>query len=292
VALRITIDAFSCRPNPMFVLDGRQAQEALARLRPARKLKKRDLPLFHPSTLGYRGLIIEQIGAHVRWLPKVFRLVNGGFIGPGLSHRPADEQFESVFFERSGLICNMRFASPLLRHFPVEERPLREKKEQRTGGRAPLPPLSSCACAPLYEPSWWNDGGEVQRCNNCYNYATNYRTDTYAQPGLAGGKMFVACTSAAYRAAAKKDGLIDDPGANNRCPGDGHLVALVVRPGWDCHWYRKGRDGLWTHKRASDPATNLDNSRRIILDPRTADRGEYTEFCTFMVVRHGHIKVK
>ena len=30
------------------------------------------------------------------------------------------------------------------------------------------------------EPSWWNDGGQKQFANNCYNYSTNYRTDTFA----------------------------------------------------------------------------------------------------------------
>jgi len=33
------------------------------------------------------------------------------------------------------------------------------------------------------------------------------------------------------------------------------------------------------------------NSGVTIPDPRTADRGGYTNFCTFMVVMHGHIKI-
>ena len=28
-----------------------------------------------------------------------------------------------------------------------------------------------------------------------------------------------------------------------------------------------------------------------ISDPRNANRGPYTDFCTFMVVMHGHIKI-
>ncbi len=81
------------------------------------------------------------------------------------------------------------------------------------------------------------------------------------------------------------------PIANNKCPGEGHLVALVIAPGWDFPWYRKGRNGLWTHKPGGTPVTNLDNSGVTIPDPRTADRGPYTQFCTFMVVMHGHIKI-
>ena len=69
-------------------------------------------------------------------------------------------------------------------------------------------------------------------------------------------------------------------------------VALVMAPGYDYHWYRKGRNGYWTHKPGGTPATNIDNSGNLIPDPRTADRGVYTQFCTFMVVMHGHIKLK
>jgi hypothetical protein len=94
------------------------------------------------------------------------------------------------------------------------------------------------------------------------------------------------------RPAAIADGLIDSPAANNKCPGEGHLVALVIAPGSDFHWYRKGRNGYWTHKPGSTPVTNVDNSGAAISDPRTADRGFYTVFCTFMVVMHGHIKIK
>jgi hypothetical protein len=35
----------------------------------------------------------------------------------------------------------------------------------------------------------------------------------------------------------------------------------------------------------------VDNSGMLIIDPRTADRGPYTDVCTFMVVMHGHIKI-
>jgi len=121
---------------------------------------------------------------------------------------------------------------------------------------------------------------------------TDYRTDTFAQPGLAAGAMYTTFTCPAVRTAVIADDLLDQPGANNRCPKEGHLVALVIAAGIDFHWYRKGRNGLWTHKPGGTPVTNLDNSGGTIPDPRTADRGMYTDFCTFMVVMHGHIKIR
>jgi hypothetical protein len=91
---------------------------------------------------------------------------------------------------------------------------------------------------------------------------------------------------------AEKDGLWNKPTANNKCPPLGHLVALVVAPGWDFHWYRKGPNGYWSHKPGGTAVTNLDNSGITIKDPRTANRGPYTNFCTFMVTVHGHFKLK
>jgi hypothetical protein len=99
---------------------------------------------------------------------------------------------------------------------------------------------------------------------------------------------------AAVKQAALADSLIDSPSANNECPKEGHLVALVIAPNPpfpDFHWYRKDRDGLWSHKPGPSPAVNLDNAGQMISDPRNASRGKYTDFCTFMVVKHGHINI-
>ncbi|OAI54158.1 hypothetical protein AYO48_01345 [Gaiella sp. SCGC AG-212-M14] len=80
--------------------------------------------------------------------------------------------------------------------------------------------------------------------NNGYDYGCDYRTDTLAQPGLAAGAMYTALTCASVRPAAVADDLISSPNANNRCPREGHLVALVIAPGWDFHWFRKGRERI------------------------------------------------
>ena len=63
----------------------------------------------------------------------------------------------------------------------------RETREKYRFKPPRWPRREHCHCAPLYEPLWWNDGGQKQFNNNCYNYSTNHRTDTFAQPGLAAG---------------------------------------------------------------------------------------------------------
>lgn len=327
--LRITIDIFSGRQNPVLELTGKEAHEAIERLQPVRELEKGEEGLPPEPTLGYRGLIIEQTGEPVKGLPKIFRLAHGDMFGPGLAHRARDEAFEDF-------VCG----STRIRELDIEEGfpgLIKEEIERFRVVRQKWPweelvvwPVETlCECAPLYEPTWWNDQQKAQfiRCrhnddftnynqnpdrpcpffrrtdwysngwfsrvhlNNCYNYATNYRTDTFAQPGRAAAAMYDSLACDSVKAAAIKDELVDSPTAGNKCPDEGHLVALVIWPGWDFHWYRMGRNGYWSHKPGGTPVTNLDNSGVTISDPRTADRGGYVDFCTFMVVMHGHIKI-
>jgi hypothetical protein len=285
---RITVDVFSGRKNPVIEVKGKEAARLYERLKPAARLSSKELLPVPTSTLGYRGLIIEATGA--RSLPKTFRLANGDLTGPRLSHRAADEDLEDFIARHPALTRKLgkKFPEFLLKEI---ER-FRETRRRHRHHPPHWPHREHCRCAPLYEPTWWNDAGQKQYNNNCYNYSTNYRTDTFAQPGLAAGAEYTALTCASVRPAAVADDLIATPAANNRCPREGHLVALVIAPGIDFHWYRKGRNGYWTHKPGGTQATNVDNSGHLIPDPRTADRGPYTDFCTFMVVMHGHIKIE
>lgn len=290
--LRITIDIFSGRENPVIELRGREARAALERLRPVRRIERGEKGLPPSPTLGYRGLIIEQLEERDRRLPKSFRLAHGDLFGPRLAHRAADEMFEEFVCGSTGLIRRMDVETRFPRVAKKEIERFRKLRQDWPWRRRLIwPSRKLCRCAPLYEPAWWNVP-QRQPYNNCYNYSTNYRTDTFAQPGKAAGSQYTALSCASVKPAAIRDGLINRPRAGNKCPKEGHLVALVVAPGWDYHWYRKGRNGYWSHKPGSTAVTNLDNSSVTIPDPRTADRGPYTSFCTFMVVMHGHIKIK
>src|SRR6202011_2758131 len=104
MGLRITIDIFSGRPNPVIELEGREAKAVLERLAPVRTLKRGELVPAPESVLGYRGPIIAQTDKPVRGLPKQFRFVHGDLRGPRLAHRAADEFFEDFLFGSSGPI--------------------------------------------------------------------------------------------------------------------------------------------------------------------------------------------
>lgn len=296
MALRVTIDVFSGRPNPVVTITGHEEKELLARLATAKGRTGRKAPKLPPATLGYRGLIVEHVdepgSKRARSRAAASFRVADGFVFGGRTGAPVRDPGVEDF------VCGPDgpFRGLLEREFfdicPREILRYRELLVRWPWKVWPWPTRYSCACAPLWEPAWWNDGGLRQWNNNCYNYGTNYRTDTFAQPGKANGAQYTSITCSQVKAGAVADALIDSPSANNKCPKEGHLVALVVGPGWDFHWYRKGRNGYWTHKPGGTQATQVDNSGNLISDPRTADRGNYTDFCSFMVVMHGHTKIK
>lgn len=98
-------------------------------------------------------------------------------------------------------------------------------------------------CIPEYEPGAWNDADGVQYDKNCYNYACDMKTGTYAQPGRAAGNQYDALARDEVEEGARSDGLVPtgcDAGCG--CRDCCHLVALVVAPGWDFHWYRRARE--------------------------------------------------
>jgi hypothetical protein len=286
--LRITIDIFSGRENPVVEFTGKKLEEILERLSLTKKVETKSLGLPPIPTLGYRGLIVEQTGTVLKDTPNAFRIASGIAFGREMSYTIADEAFEDF-------ICGS-----VPKELPIEE--LRKEIDRfkelhdfwnkwHFDDRIIWPPIrKTCQCAPIYEPEWWNVPTR-QPYNNCYNYATNYRTNTFAQPGRASGAMYSALNCTEVKAGAIADELINSPKSNNNCPSKGHLVALVIWPGVDYHWYRKGSNKKWSHKPGSTAVTNLDNSGHVISDPRHADRGGYTDFCTFMIVKHGHIKI-
>ncbi len=292
MTLRITIDIFSGRPNPVVTVDGHEAKDLLERLAAPRKPAAASPPRRPTGTLGYRGLIIEQVDSkRDRKFPRAFRVAAGHLYGVDVSRPVADSSVEDFVCGSTGPI---RFApgGPRLSEYCLEEiRRFHHVIRHYHWRHHRHPHRIHCHCAPLYEPQWWNDGGPIQWSNNCYNYASDYRSDTFAQPGLAAGAEYQQLQCPDVRNGAIADQLILAP-KKNKCPKEGHLVALVVAPNSDFHWYRKGRNGYWSHKPGGTPVTNVDNSGNPIPDPRTADRGGYTDFCSFMIVMHGHIKLR
>ncbi|MEW5922760.1 MAG: hypothetical protein AB1746_02100 [Candidatus Zixiibacteriota bacterium] len=151
--------------------------------------------------------------------------------------------------------------------------------------------------APPYDPAYWNDAATVN-CNNCYNYGCNIKTNTYAQPGYAHGATH-SLTCATVSAAAQADGLVPT-NIDKGCRECTHIVALVISPNKDYHWYRLDDNGRWSHKMDGYPCSDLDGSGNPITNPETADRKvyngpdivrDYSIFCGYFCVDKNNVVI-
>lgn len=300
--VKITLDIFSGRPNPVLILSDGEAKKALDAIAPSGRMKNLTAKsLQQPSNLGYRGIIVEQLDKASKEHPRKMHLTHANMFGTTSFANLDGDALESFVFNKLGRFTGVPNKAEFKTYLEKEVK--RFKKDWEIVAKIPFPKwppiiFNPCQCAPDPDIAWWNDNGTIQFNNNCYNYASNYRTNTFAQPGRSAGQQYTSlsgCTVAAGQRSAKDgavaDQLIDTPLADNKCPKKGHLVALVVAPNFDYHWFRKGPNGRWSHKPGGTQAKITDNSNNLITDPRTADRGPYTQFCTFMQVLHGHIKI-
>ena len=169
------------------------------------------------------------------------------------------------------------------------------------GASASMREMLRVGSVPRFRPERWNDDLFDLINNNCYNYGADVLNDKFGQPGWASGVIPTALECSQYTPAAVSDGLIST-GSEPTVAGVefGHVVALVIADGpdelsQDFHWYRRDRNGMWSHKRGSTEATNLDAADRPISDPRSADRRygrlDYRVFCGFFCVPRGAVSI-
>jgi hypothetical protein len=277
----VTMNVFSGRPNPSWIVDDNKVSD-LQRMASA-AASAGPLPL-----LGYRGFSVRPVesehaaAARVQGAPES---VSGAGDAVIAGQREAEEFLLSTAAEHIDEQLRSHVREAIARG-PDTAAVRAAEAAVATG----CPPCHA-ADAPTYNPAFWNTPAR-QPHNNCYNYANNQATNTFAQPGRATGHMYTALTCPAVQAAATSDGLHACPNfAGTLGPGHGWYVALVIWPGTDYHWYRQDKVGCWSHKPGQTAARNTDNSGRPITDPRTCNRGPYTNFCTYMITTsHVHIR--
>lgn len=280
----VTLDIYSGLPNPTWVLDDDKVQQ-LQNLSTTRAAAAAKGPL---PVLGYRGFIVRPADSPDAPGPRIKGLAEaapgtGAVVVAGI---PEAEQFL------------LQTAEP---HIDEEVKKLVEESishgvdaavlQRAEAAAAAQCPACHAADAPVYNPAFWNDPAHQSR-NNCYNYANNQRTDTFAQPGRATGHPITALSCPGVQPSAVSDGLRACPNFTANLPaGRGWYVALVIWPGRDYHWYRQDKVGCWSHKPGQTAARNTDNAGHAITDPRTCNRGPYTVFCTYMITtRTVHIR--
>ena len=283
MSLTITLNVFSGRPNPVWTVP----EEGVAELRDRvdRITTTSDLKAASLGSLGYRGFTV--VGSDHGVGPTQFNagIVDHGQTIPSLV--AGDREIEKFLLSTAGA-----HVSDEVKAHVTES--LATPVASAVTMAAPAPvhcPVCHAADAPVYNPGIWNTPS-VQPHNNCYNYANNRITNTFAQPGRATGHPYTALTCPAVTAAAHSDGLVVAPNfAAPLAAGHGWYVALVIWPGHDYHWYRQDKVGCWSHKPGGTAARNYDNANHAIADPKTCNRGPYTAFCTYMITKSSvHIR--
>ncbi|WP_394691400.1 hypothetical protein [Hoeflea sp.] len=275
--LLVTVDLFSGRENPSFVIGDDESRTILSNLE-ANQSRLAELP--RPSVLGYRGFRVTHIAGQNRQAPDFFTAS-----GPEESYQVYDlPDIEKQLMELSGQALRDDNLQALLSS-EFERTSRTGWADTLAGPKVKCPPCNA-ADAPAYDPAFWNTPAR-QPHNNCYNYANNQATNTFAQPGRATGKPITALSCKGVQPSAQSDGL--KPCANfsgSLKAGQGWYVALVIWPGRDYHWYRQDNVGCWSHKPGQTAARNTDSSGNQITDPKTCDRGPYIDFCTYMITNH------
>ncbi len=286
MALMVTLNVFSGRPNPVWTLNDDQAEEFMKQLSTAGEPTNLKSSAGF-GALGYRGFHVTSTAPSPYGALSLH--AHDGIIDPG----PAElnlisdrKHVESFLLDTAGHAIDASVKSHIHNSL-TGKKPLSLKKFASAAAAAVTCPRCRAADAPVYNPSIWNTP-TVQPFNNCYNYANDQMTNTFAQPGRAHGTPIASLMCPAAQLSAVADGLVST--ANFTGPlavGQGWYVALVIWPGNDYHWYRQDKVGCWSHKPGSTAARNTDNSGSAIVDPQTCNRGPYTDFCTYMQTTSG-----
>lgn len=270
----VTLDMYSGRPNPSWVIPDAEVAAFEQLMNRQRAIS----PLSSPAStgmLGYRGLIVTHTGG--KQPLQTFRAFDGILEAPSLdtpNYLDHDSEIEAYLISQAGTAL-----SDDERQYITQE-----LEKNVAGGVANSAKNFSLTAIPPFNPGKWNDNQTVLRNNNCYNYANDLITNTFAQPGKGSGQQGPYPPSCGETsAAAVRDGLIQ-LASSNITPAEGQIVALVVSttPGFfDYHWYRKDSNAMWSHKPGQTAARNTDNGGQPIYDPRECNRGPYNNFCGF-----------
>lgn len=271
MATTITVHMYSGIPDPTWELTPDQETEL------QKKLGQDKEKIFQQSPssagmLGYRGFEIRSTGDNDIPLKA---LIFDSIIDVGETDEPnfidADSEIEQFLLGTAG---------DSLEH-DEKDHVSDSIQKNSSGGIASSVGGITLMAVPPFNPGKWNNDPHIKRNNNCYNYANDKITNTFAQPGRGSGQMGpYPPTCSTTGAAAQSDGQ-KPVSSTASTPAQGHFIGLVIWPGRDYHWYRLDSNAMWSHKPGQTSARNTDNSGKLISDPQTCDRGPYSQFCGF-----------
>jgi len=147
-----------------------------------------------------------------------------------------------------------------------------------------------------------------RRNNNCYTYAINQMNNPYTnkpyvdydfcQPGYLGGvgkdswrdydniiETSKEIINSARRDLRKLGYKLLKTTYKKYIPDENCWKVAFCMADDDYHWFRQNDDGTWSQKRGAFEVTNRDHSRNIIHNPETCNRGKYTTFVGFYLIK-------
>ncbi len=292
--LQVTADVFSGRPNPSWtVTNEKEVRAVLKEIARNRELITDAAPT--DAGLGFRGVMVAPLSDD---LAQDFEVPASTYIALGAGGSAASgvdiaERLISLIpsaAQSADAGAEAMALDESLQSFLMEQIALTSRTSELDGMIAAAVDQEVAAEAARamcyydtspYNPGFWNNDATIRSRNNCYNYASNKRTNTFAQPGRGCGHMYTALTCAEVTRAALCDGLHRRYNCFPDAEYPRYLVAMVVAPGADFHWYRLMREGFWAHKPGGTAVRNVDNCGRVIMNPETCCRGMYTQFCGY-----------
>jgi len=262
---KVVLDIFSGRPNPTWTIDRSHPlySQIATDLNKVEHTESRD-------ALGYRGFSIEMRNPLGQSVQKT--------VGAGTYSLLEMELLQS---------CPFHIRDPVRDHIVNVIAELTNTTaptlfDQQLNDLQNMDRMAYCK-HPKFEPEKWNSP-LAMITNNCYNYATQRQTNTFAQPGRGSGLEFSTFTADDVLAAVLRDGLIQLPYYAPELNPELCIIALVVWPNEDYHFYRLDDNYKWSHKMGWDPVVNTDDGGMEIWDPKFANRGKYTVFVSYLGV--------
>ncbi|MES2924050.1 MAG: hypothetical protein V4819_21035 [Verrucomicrobiota bacterium] len=280
--ITVTLDMYSGRPNPSWELTESQIaklRKFLAKQQPSPLAASAD-----SGRLGYRGMIVSSVSEIDT--PQLARVFDGHFQSAAFgsqTHVDSDSKLEKFLLETGATKlqgCEAELVAA-------------EIEKNVKGGAGNLLRNIQPLAEPPYDPLKWNSNPLIMRSNNCYNYGNDIITNTIAQPGRGSGQegpLPPSCSGTG--AAAVRDGQVSITNPNQTF-AQGHVIALVISSSWqDYHWYRRDKNGKWSHKPGPTAARNVDNSGDLISSPETCDRGPYEQFCGYYHCIPANVRIR
>lgn len=271
----VTALMYSGKQNPSWELTPEQAKN-LKSILGEKKEVTLEMSAISAGLLGYTGFVIESYELSLPTKAFCFDGIVDLIDQKNLNFVDKDSKLESFLLETGESALSSQEVDYISS----------EISKNVTGGTASknkfLKESFELLAVPPFDPGKWNIPA-VQPYNNCYNYANDKITNTFAQPGRGSGSTIANILCPTVTQAAQRDGQISVAAAAST-PAEGHFIALVsanIPTFHDYHWYRLDSNAMWSHKPGGTAAKNTDNAGRLISDPRRANRGPYADFCGF-----------